>query len=332
LSHLYTHCIRRVAHSDLDTIFIEKELPPAVATEVKLLRLNSSPPHPEQDNDRVNSASKSVRRIIRALDSDDIELVRLLLTESDTTLDEAYALHYAAAYCDPKVVSEILSLGLADVNLRNPRGLTVLNVAARLREPSLIISLLNKEACASDCTFEGRTAVDIYRRLTRRKDFETRREKGREANNKDRMCVDLLEREMRRNPVVGEKSVSPLAVAEDLHMKLLYLEDRVAFARMFFPTEAKLAMEIAHAETTTELTSLLYSRGSSGNLMEFMEDDLSYLEKGTPEEHKMKRKRFMELKDEVNKAFNKDKAKLHRVGFSFTNVSIAFDVVLYEKL
>ncbi|GER49546.1 NPR1-1 protein [Striga asiatica] len=345
-----------------ELVSLFQELPPAVATEVKLLRQNSSPPHPEQDNDRVNSASKSVRRILRALDSDDIELVRLLLTESDTTLDEAYALHYAAAYCDPKVVSEILSLGLADVNLRNARGLTVLHVAARRREPSVIVSLLNKGACASELTFEGRTAVDIYRRLTRRKDFETRREKGQEANNKDRMCVDLLEREMRRNPVVGEKSVSPLAVADDLRMKLLYLEDRVAFARMFFPTEAKLAMEIAHAETTTEVTSLLYSRGSSGNLMEvdlnetpitqnkkllsrigtlsrtvelgrryfpncsqvldkFMEDDLSYLEKGTPEEQKMKRKRFMELKDEVNKAFNKDKAKLHRSGFSSSMAS-----------
>lgn len=37
---------------------------------------------------------------------------------------------------------------------------------------------------------------------------------------------------------------------------------------MFFPTEAKLAMEIAHAETTSGLASLLSSRGSSGNLME----------------------------------------------------------------
>lgn len=37
---------------------------------------------------------------------------------------------------------------------------------------------------------------------------------------------------------------------------------------MFFPTEAKLAMEIAYAETTLDLAGLLSSRGSSGNLME----------------------------------------------------------------
>lgn len=42
----------------------------------------------------------------------------------------------------------------------------------------------------------------------------------------------------------------------------------VAFARMFFPTEAKLAMEIAHAEATSGFAGLLSSRGSSGNLME----------------------------------------------------------------
>lgn len=42
----------------------------------------------------------------------------------------------------------------------------------------------------------------------------------------------------------------------------------VAFARMFFPTEAKLAMEIAHAETTSELAGLLSLKGSSGNLRE----------------------------------------------------------------
>lgn len=37
---------------------------------------------------------------------------------------------------------------------------------------------------------------------------------------------------------------------------------------MFFPTEAKLAMEIAHAETTSDLAGLLSSRVSSGNLIE----------------------------------------------------------------
>ncbi|KAL3654652.1 Nitrogen permease reactivator protein [Castilleja foliolosa] len=53
--------------------------------------------------------------------------------ESDITLDEPYALHYAVAYCDPKIVAEVLSLGLGDVNLR-----------LRIRSHPIIVSLLNK--------------------------------------------------------------------------------------------------------------------------------------------------------------------------------------------
>lgn len=41
----------------------------------------------------------------------------------------------------------------------------------------------------------------------------------------------------------------------------------VAFARLFFPAEAKLAMEIAHADKTSELTGLPAS-GSASNLQE----------------------------------------------------------------
>lgn len=42
----------------------------------------------------------------------------------------------------------------------------------------------------------------------------------------------------------------------------------MAFARLFFPSEAKLAMEIAHAETTSEFAGLSASKRSSGNLRE----------------------------------------------------------------
>lgn len=357
-NQLLKQCIHRVARSDLETISIEKELPTELAEEIKLIRFNYQA---EQENELAqpdHSREKQVKRLHKALDSDDVELVRLLLTESEITLDEAYALHYAIAYCDPKIVKEVLSLGLADVNLRNTRGNTVLHVAARRKEPSIIVSLLTKGASASDPTSEGQSALSICRRLTRPKDYDMKRVKGQEAN-KDRICIDVLEREM-RNPFAGDPSMMSLEMADDLHMRSLYLEDRVAFARMFFPTEAKLAMEIAHAETTSGLASLLSSRGSSGNLVEvdlnetlvsqnrrllqrietlsrtvelgrryfpncsqvldkFMEDDLPdtfYLERGTEDEQRMKRMRFMELKDEVHKAFNKDKAELHRSGFS----------------
>lgn len=44
----------------------------------------------------------------------------------------------------------------------------------------------------------------------------------------------------------------------------------MAFARLFFPSEAKLAMDIAHAETTSEFAGLSASNPkiSNGNLRE----------------------------------------------------------------
>nr|POE88962.1 regulatory protein npr3 [Quercus suber] len=363
LSQLVAECVDRVARSDLDSISLEKELPHEIAESIKLLRLKSRSDD-EHNMEVVDPLrEKGIRRIHKALDSDDVELVKLLLTESDITLDEAYALHYAVAYCDPKVVTDVLGLGLANVNLRNHRGYTVLHIAAMRKEPSIIVSLLTKGACALDLALDS-SAVSICRRLTRPKDYHAKTEQGQEAN-KDRICIDVLEREMRRNPMAGDASVSSQTAADDLHMKLLYLENRVAFARLLFPTEAKLAMDIANAETTSEFSGLSASKGSSGNLREvdlnetpimqnkrlrsrlealmktvemgrryfphcsevldkFMEDDLPdlfYLEKGSQDEQRIKRRRFMELKEDVQKAFNKDKAEFNRSRFSSSSSS-----------
>ncbi|KAG6747335.1 hypothetical protein D5086_027438 [Populus alba] len=364
LSQLVTQCVDRIARSDLDNISIEKELPHDVAVEIKLLRRKSISDE-ENTTEAVDALrEKRIKRIHMALDSDDVELVKLLLTESDITLDDANALHYAASYCDLKVVSEVLSLGLADVNLRNSRGYTVLHIAAMRKEPSVIVSMLAKGASALDLTSDGQSAVSICRRLTRPKDYHAKTEQGQEAN-KDRLCIDILEREMRRNPMAGSASITSHTMVDDLHMKLLYLENRVAFARLFFPSEAKLAMDIAHAATTPEFAGLAASKGSNGNLREvdlnetpimqnkrlrsrmealmktvemgrryfpscsevldkFMEDDLPdlfYLEKGTPDEQRIKRTRFMELKEDVQRAFTKDKAEIKRTGLSSSSSS-----------
>lgn len=220
---LVTQCVNRVARSDLDTICLEKELPLEVSENIKLLRLESQGDDEMLPPDPLHK--KRAERIHKALDSDDVELVKLLLSESNITLDEAYALHYAAAYCDPKVVSEVLGLGLANVNLLNTRGYTVLHVAATRKEPSIIVSLLSKGAHASDVTSDGRSAVSICRRQTRPKDYHAKKEQGQETN-KDRICIDVLEREIWRNPMAAEVSMSSPTIADDLHMKLLYLENR----------------------------------------------------------------------------------------------------------
>uniref|UniRef100_A0A1D1XRL7 Regulatory protein NPR3 n=1 Tax=Anthurium amnicola TaxID=1678845 RepID=A0A1D1XRL7_9ARAE len=349
LDVLLKHCAQRVARSDLDDIALEKELPAEAVDKIKSIRRLSQPAEPNIPAvDPVQE--KRIRRIHRALDSDDVELVKMLLEESEITLDDANALHYVVAYCDSKVVKEALALGLANVNLKNKRGYTPLHLAAMRREPAIIISLLDKGASASDITADGQTAVSICRRLTRAKDYYSKTQHCQESN-KDRLCIDVLERELRRNPTAGDDSVTSPVVADDLHMKLLYLENRVAFARLFFPSEAKVAMEIAQAETTCEFAGLSASNGSSSNLKDvdlnetplvqkkrlrsrmealmrtvelgrryfpncsqvldkFMEDDLPdlfILERGTPDEQKIKKTRFTELKEDVHKAFTKDK-------------------------
>ncbi|KAJ6386663.1 hypothetical protein OIU78_016567 [Salix suchowensis] len=363
-SQLIAQCVDRIAVSDLDNISIEKELPHEVAEKIKQIRRKSI--LDDENNTEAGDPlrEKRIKRIHMALDSDDVELVKLLLTESDISLDDANALHYCASYCDLKVMSEVFCLGLADVNLRNSRGYTVLHIAAMRKEPSLIVSLLAKGASALDLTSDGQSAVNICRRLTRPKDYHAKTEQGQEAN-KDRLCIDILEREMRRNPLGGSASITSHTMVDDLHMRLLYLENRVAFARLFFPTEAKLAMDIAHAATTSEFAGLAASKGSSGNLREvdlnetpvmqnkrlrsrmealmktvetgrryfpncsevldkFMEDDLPdlfFLEKGTSDEQRIKRTRFMELKEDVQKAFNKDKVESNRSVLSSSSSS-----------
>lgn len=227
-SQLLSQCVHRVSRSDIESIALEKEVPFEIAENIKSYRLKS---HAEEKDNVVLGdplREKRIRRIHKALDSDDVELIRLLLTESDITLDEAYALHYAAAYCDPKIVSEVLSMGLADVNLRNARGYSILHIAAIRKEPSIIVSLLTKGACVSETTLDGRTAVGICRRLTRPKDYNAKTNQGQESN-KDRICIDVLEREMLRNPVAGDISCSSPIMTDDLQMRLLYLENRGSF-------------------------------------------------------------------------------------------------------
>ncbi|KAL2252244.1 UNVERIFIED_CONTAM: BTB/POZ domain and ankyrin repeat-containing protein NPR1 [Sesamum indicum] len=359
LKQLLSHCVQRIARSDLDDITIEKELPHEVLDGVKSLRIKSKQDE-EHDSVQVDSLNeKSIRRIHRALDSDDVELVKLLLDESNISLDAAYALHYATAYCNPKIVNEVLNLGNADVNLRNSRGYTVLHVAARRKDPSIVVGLLNQGASVSDTTGDGQTAVTICRRLTRPKDFHEATKHGQETN-KDRLCIDVLEREMRRNPLAGNMCMSSMMVADDLHMRLLLLENRVAMARLLFPLEARLAMQIAHADATSEFTGLSAAKGSYGNFREvdlneipseqvkrlqlrlqalqkteetgrrffpncsevldrLLEYDTSgslLLEKGTPEEQRTKRMRYIELKADVMKAFNKDIAENNWVNLS----------------
>ncbi|XP_022985303.1 BTB/POZ domain and ankyrin repeat-containing protein NPR2-like [Cucurbita maxima] len=376
LDQLHIPCIQRVARSDLDAVSLERELPSEVASEIKALRMKSQQETEPNMVEEVDlNREKKIRRLHKALDSDDVELLKLLLSESsDITLNDAYAVHYATAYCDPKVIKEVLNLGLADLNLKNPRGHTILHVAARRKDPKIIVALLDKGTSALEPTADGQTAVTICRRLTRPKDYNETTQKCQESN-KDRLCIDVLEREMCRSSISGRMEMTTQISAADMHVMLDYLENRVAFARLFFPAEAKVAMEIADADSTIAYTGLVSSKGSSGNLLKvdlnetpsvgtkrlqsrmqalmktvatgrrffphcsdvldnFLADDmpdLLFLEKGTPEEQKKKKTRFMELKDDVQKAFCKDLAENNRSGFSSSSSCSPPKVVVNQK-
>nr|AEP68016.1 NPR1 [Phalaenopsis aphrodite subsp. formosana] len=343
---LLIKCVEIVVMSDLDVVTLEKALPSEILNQVEearaalgLQRLLCSP-YPD----------KHVKRIHGALDSDGVELVRLLLKEGQTSLDDACALHYAVAHCDSKITAELLDLGLADINHRNQRGYTVLHVAAMRREPKLIVSLLTKGARPADLTVDGRKAVQISRRLTKYVDYCRATEEGK-PSPKERLCIEILEQAERSDPLIGEASVSLAMAGDNLRMRLLYLESRVALARVLFPMEARVAMDIAQVDGTLE-----FSLGTSAShrstvdlneapfrikeehlirmkalsktvelgkrffprcsevLNKIMDDDdvteLTYFGHNTSEDHR--RKRFMELQEVLSKAFTEDKEEFDK--------------------
>ncbi|ONK80962.1 uncharacterized protein A4U43_C01F23750 [Asparagus officinalis] len=247
-TRLINRCIEIIVKSDLDAGTLEKPLPPDILKQIMDSRLKQGLTEPGTD-----STDKHVKRLHRALESDDVELVRMLLKEGHTSLDDACALHYAVAHCDSKITTELLDLGLADVNHRNLRGYTVLHIAAMRKEPKIIVSLLTKGARPSDLTLDGRKALQIAKRVTKSVDFYKSTEEGK-SSPKDRLCIEILEQAERRDPLIGEASVSLAMAGDDLRGRLLYLENRVALARMLFPMEAKVAMDIAQVDGTLEFT------------------------------------------------------------------------------
>ncbi|XP_038987172.1 BTB/POZ domain and ankyrin repeat-containing protein NPR1-like [Phoenix dactylifera] len=340
-SRLLQKCVEIVVKSDMDNVTLEKALTSDIVKQIMKSRSNPGLHGPES----VGFPDKNVKSIYRALDSDDIELVKLLLDEGHTNLDDAYALHYAVTHCDSQITAKLLDLERADVNRKNRRGYTVLHIAAMRKEPTIIVSLLTKGARPSDLTSHGQKAIQISKRHTRYIDYERPNEEGKAACN-DKLCIEVLDQAERR-----EEMALPLAmISGDPHQKLSYLEARVTLAKLLFPKEAKVAMDNAHVDGTLEYNSNL-STGSqrmtldsdrtpfkmkeeylsrmralyrtvelgmrffprcSRVLNKIVDDDLSEfagLEHITSEERK---RRYLELQDEMMKAFSQDREELPR--------------------
>jgi regulatory protein NPR1 len=149
-TQLQSACVTALASSALDNLTLDKEFSGAALERVKKLRvelgnhISHLAPLQEMQCKRIHrhvivqvhvflllSAFKlsfffffsylHLRRLFienecfwnRALDSDDVELVRMLVDEKKLDLDGAHGLHYAAAFCHPRTLAHLLDLDIA---------------------------------------------------------------------------------------------------------------------------------------------------------------------------------------------------------------------------
>ncbi|XVF40951.1 hypothetical protein PTKIN_Ptkin01aG0242200 [Pterospermum kingtungense] len=207
MHQLWTTCSHLVAKSGLPPEILAKHLPIDVVAKIEELRLKSSigrrslVPHHHllHHHHDLTAASdlddQKICRMRRALDSSDVELVKLMVMGEGLNLDEALALHYAVENCSREVVKTLLELGAADVNYpAGPAGKTPLHIAAEMVSPDMVAVLLDHHADPNVRTVDGVTPLDVLRTLT--SDFLF---KGAVPGlthiepNKLRLCLELVQ-------------------------------------------------------------------------------------------------------------------------------------------
>ncbi|KAL0334334.1 UNVERIFIED_CONTAM: BTB/POZ domain and ankyrin repeat-containing protein NOOT1 [Sesamum angustifolium] len=174
LHQLWTTCSHLVAKSGLPPEILAKHLPVEVVARIEELRLKSSlahrsllPPHHHHLGAAADLEEQKIRRMRRALDSSDVELVKLMVMGEGLNLDEALALHYTVENCSREVVKALLELGAADVNYpAGPAGKTPLHIAAEMVSPDMVAVLLDHHADPNCRTVDGITPLDVLRTLT----------------------------------------------------------------------------------------------------------------------------------------------------------------------
>ena len=207
MHQLWSTCSNLVAQSGLPPEVLAKHLPIDMVAKIEELRLKSSmarrsliPHHHHHHHHHDLSVAadvedQKIRRMRRALDSSDVELVKLMVMGEGLNLDEALALHYAVENCSREVVKALLELGAADVNYpAGPTGKTSLHMAAEMVSPDMVAVLLDHHADPNVQTVDGVTPLDILRTLT--SDFLF---KGAVPGlthiepNKLRLCLELVQ-------------------------------------------------------------------------------------------------------------------------------------------
>ncbi|CAN1256509.1 BTB/POZ domain and ankyrin repeat-containing protein COCH [Linum perenne] len=205
MHQLWTTCSHLVAKSGLPAEVLTKHLPIDVVAKIEELRLKSSLSRRNNTSSSTNFMAhhhlaadledQKIRRMRRALDSSDVELVKLMVMGEGLNLDEALALHYAVESCSREVVKALLELGAADVNYpAGPAGKTPLHVAAEMVSPDMVAVLLDHHADPNVRTVDGVTPLDVLRTLT--SDFLFKGAVPGLAHiepNKLRLCLELVQ-------------------------------------------------------------------------------------------------------------------------------------------
>ncbi|WZZ66430.1 LOW QUALITY PROTEIN: hypothetical protein YC2023_077800 [Brassica napus] len=202
MHQLWTTCSYLVAKSGLTTEILAKHLPIELARlRNEELRLKSSIPlrslmlHQHDQNSALNLEDQKIKRMRRALDSSDVELVKLMVMGEGLNLDESLALFYAVENCSREVVKELFELGAADVNHpAGPTRITALHIAAEMVSPDMVAVLLDHHADPTVRTVDGITPLDILRTLTSDFLFKgTIHGLTHIEPNKLRLCLELVQ-------------------------------------------------------------------------------------------------------------------------------------------
>jgi regulatory protein NPR1 len=207
--HLWALCSKLVAKSGLPSDVLQKHLPADVVVEIELIRQKTGY-HGSYDGGSGSSISNNAlseqrtKRMQKALDSSDVELVNMMVMGEGLNLDKALALHYAVSNCSRKVVKTLLDLGAANVNLQGLDGRTPLHMVAEAGDPEMIAMLLDHQADPHIRTANGRTAIDIVQAVaadalassgTMTMSYSNHPSiKGSDRHNRLRLCLELLER------------------------------------------------------------------------------------------------------------------------------------------
>ncbi|XP_057467350.1 BTB/POZ domain and ankyrin repeat-containing protein NOOT1-like isoform X2 [Actinidia eriantha] len=204
MHQLWTTCSHLVAKSGLPPEVLAKHLPIDVVAKIEELRIKSSLAcrsllhhhhHGHHHDLSAATEDQKIRRMRRALDSSDVELVKLMVMGEGLNLDEALALHYAVENCSREVVKALLELGAGDVNFpAGPAGKTPLHVAAELVLPDMVSVLLDHHADPNVRTTDGISPLDVLRTLT--SDFLFKGAVPGIAHidpNKLRLCLELVQ-------------------------------------------------------------------------------------------------------------------------------------------